>query len=198
MCNIISDEMNLKFRISSPEQSEKLQKVLFSLGYKWCDNSKECYETDAPFLYTDEDKIISWCNNVEYFNSHSNKELNTDEFIAQHTKKEENMNKRHKWADVIIAAANGEDVQWYSDGWVDYTGKEAMLRFAWYECEEYRIKPKQVEKWLFAYLKADKLAYDVRVSSLYFDSEEAFRERYDTTKFQWVERIDASRIVVDE
>lgn len=54
------------------------------------------------------------------------------------------MNKPHKWADVIKAAADGKEVQWYSDDkadWVTKPGHDAIAYWYWSGCQEYRIKP---------------------------------------------------------
>lgn len=41
---------NMKFKVESPEQSEKIQKALFELGYKWPAGGVRCMYTDAPYL----------------------------------------------------------------------------------------------------------------------------------------------------
>lgn len=54
--------------------------------------------------------------------------------------------KMHKHRDLIIAWANGAEIEWRSpldEGgftpWIEFSGKQA-----WYEHREYRIKPKPV------------------------------------------------------
>ena len=61
------------------------------------------------------------------------------------------MNKRHKHADVIIAWANGEEIEykWHGE-WHDWDDNSTP---SFYEECEYRIKPKRVKKegWVNVY-----------------------------------------------
>jgi len=61
---------------------------------------------------------------------------------------EEMMGTKHKHADVIIAWANGEEIQYELKGsWMDINDPD------WYETINYRIKPKRVKKegWVNVY-----------------------------------------------
>lgn len=89
----------MKFRISSPEQSERLQKVLFKLNIGWCgDPSTGVEKTDAMFLFVDSKFIAYEMNDIDYFDSHDNKEKNTEKFIAKHSG--EKKVKKSKWQSV--------------------------------------------------------------------------------------------------
>jgi hypothetical protein len=55
------------------------------------------------------------------------------------------MSQRHKHADVIIAWANGEEIEWRSENsrnWFPINWSNP----SWNDCVEYRIKPKRVKK----------------------------------------------------
>lgn len=43
----------MKFRVESPEHSEKIQKVLFDMGYSW-------YATDNKVKHTKEDVLVTY------------------------------------------------------------------------------------------------------------------------------------------
>jgi hypothetical protein len=51
--------MNYKIRIKSPEHSEKVQKHLFSLGYRWDGCDQLIKNTDKPFLVF-QGKYLYW------------------------------------------------------------------------------------------------------------------------------------------
>ena len=57
----------MKFRVESPEHSEKIQKKLFEMGYKWHDCPILRF-LDDPFLFTDE-VHMGWHDDPEYFES---------------------------------------------------------------------------------------------------------------------------------
>lgn len=42
----------MKFRVESPEHSEKIQRALFCQGYRWLTNPLTLQHTDATFLHT--------------------------------------------------------------------------------------------------------------------------------------------------
>ena len=75
---------NMKFRISSPEQSERLQRVLFSLGYGFNIRNKQIKYTDADHLFCYENGSIT-VSYGDYGFGHDNTEQNTEEFIAKHS-----------------------------------------------------------------------------------------------------------------
>lgn len=145
----------LKFRIANEDQSKQLQEVLFQLGYKWWRSKLVPQHTDKPFLYTSADGDISYSgcripSDDIFFKSNDRTEQNTEEFIKMHTKP---VVKKHKWYDVIVAAAEGRTVQLRSEGgkWSDYEGSMAIARLSWLDGFEYRVKPEPVEVWQWAY-----------------------------------------------
>lgn len=75
---------NLKFRIANAEQSERLQNVLCSLGYKWFNGSDVQY-TDREFLYTSANGLISFGTYRDTFDTHNSEEQDAEAFIAEHT-----------------------------------------------------------------------------------------------------------------
>lgn len=79
---------DMKFKVSSPEQSERLQNCLFELGLKWGSGDTSVLFTNSLFIYA-----ISGCilqsNELEFFEDHNSKEMDTEEFIKEHTKQDE-------------------------------------------------------------------------------------------------------------
>ena len=94
------------------------------------------------------------------------------------------MGTKHKHRDVIIAWANGEDVQWkpYSEAeWIDLTCDDPSF----HEYYDFRIKPKRVKKegWLNVYglgsayvwptkEEADRKSNEIRVACIRIEWEE--------------------------
>lgn len=76
---------NLKFRIADESQSERLQNVLFSLGYRWA-GGDVVQLTDKEFIYTDRQNRITWTDECDkgYFLRHQNEEQDAEAFIAAH------------------------------------------------------------------------------------------------------------------
>ncbi len=73
---------NMKFRVENPKQSEKLQKKLFELGYEWKSNGKIVQNITACYIFTDKEGNMTYFNGgKEFFNTHPNKEVNTEKFI---------------------------------------------------------------------------------------------------------------------
>ena len=98
-------------------------------------------------------------------------------------------NKRHKHADLIIAWANGAVIQYKLGAgvWEDSVNNAP----SWALTGVYRIKPKPpVKKYHFAYLAQSAGAPCVTFQM--YENEQQMRADYGETRFQWVERIDAS------
>ena len=53
----MSEFKNMKFRVSSEEESEIIQKLLFEMGYRWR-SGRQSLIKGAPFLYTNYDGYI--------------------------------------------------------------------------------------------------------------------------------------------
>lgn len=104
--------------------------------------------------------------------------------------------KRHRWADVIIAAANGNVVQYSENGkdWRDYSGERALERFSWSgDC--YRVKPKIVRKYCYAYEAKNGLRC---VTPPHYLNDEDFIDRNYVDKIVWFQRLDNSCVEVEE
>ena len=96
------------------------------------------------------------------------------------------MGTRHKHADVIIAWANGEEIEVMftpSEGWVD-TSKPK-----WHEQFEYRIKPKRVKKEGWVNVYPDKYEnYEVRYHrTQYAADRHATPGRITCIRIEWQE-----------
>lgn len=59
----------MKFRVESPEHSEKIQKKLFKMGYKWRGGPILLNLHTPFFLFASENSELGWSNNPEYFES---------------------------------------------------------------------------------------------------------------------------------
>lgn len=88
----MADLRNMKFRVSSPAQSEALQSVLFSLGYKWLVPFEGAYQdaSDWPAIFTGIDGAITM-GTEECFKVVNKVEQDTEAFIERHTANEDNM-----------------------------------------------------------------------------------------------------------
>ncbi|HBP27908.1 MAG TPA: hypothetical protein DD666_00650 [Advenella kashmirensis] len=56
--------------------------------------------------------------------------------------------KPHKWADVIIAWANGDEIQFQGirgGGWLDYSNTPTIVPAFYDECLRWRIKPRTIK-----------------------------------------------------
>jgi len=96
------------------------------------------------------------------------------------------MGTRHKHAEVIIAWANGEEIEVMftpSEGWVD-TSKPK-----WHEQFEYRIKPKRVKKEGWVNVYPDKYEnYEVRYHrTQYAADRHATPGRITCIRIEWEE-----------
>lgn len=76
---------DMKFRITSPEQSAAIQEKLFSLGYAWAGVYSERYVrfTDKPFLYFNRGMVQCSGGGDAYFNAEPHQEcvLEGGEFV---------------------------------------------------------------------------------------------------------------------
>lgn len=69
---------NMKFRIENPEQSVALQEKLFSMGYKWDDDSTDIM-CEGKFLFTSSGGNITYCDFAETYEAlqYSEQEITT-------------------------------------------------------------------------------------------------------------------------
>lgn len=80
----------MKFKVASRDQSVRLQKVLFNLGYEWFQRGKFCSYTDKLYIYVDNKGMLLYSdkNSHNFFESWKGQEYNTEEFIAKHSQPE--------------------------------------------------------------------------------------------------------------
>lgn len=86
-----------KFKVASPEQSERLQKVLFEMGYSWTRGSKEPRNTEFPHIFADANGSIKWTGITGGFSEYCNEECDTEEFIAAGGDVSVKKDKKSKW-----------------------------------------------------------------------------------------------------
>lgn len=96
------------------------------------------------------------------------------------------MTTRHKHADLIIAWANGAEIEYYHKNFKSWNPANAPV---WREDIEYRIKPKPLIK---KYQWACNSSAVCFVTNGYYADEQALRLAYGCTNFIWVQRIDPS------
>jgi hypothetical protein len=69
----------MKFRVESPEHSEKIQKKLFEMGYKWYGEDDTALDFQSePFLFTEpDDGTIGWASSADegFFIKDPNQEM---------------------------------------------------------------------------------------------------------------------------
>lgn len=102
---------------------------------------------------------------------------------------------RHVHADLIIAWANGAEIEWSprdANTWKPLPRENV----GWHWFTDYRLKPKPpVKKYLYAFQRATGMP---KVSAMYFENDaEAIEylesyEGFSHTSIRWVQRIDAS------
>lgn len=75
----------MKFKISSEEQSKRLQEVLFKLGYSWGGYREFKYITLAYlFAHSNGDLRHASCGASATFEMSDNEDMDTEEFIKKH------------------------------------------------------------------------------------------------------------------
>jgi hypothetical protein len=100
---------------------------------------------------------------------------------------------RHKHADLIIAWANGETIEFFDtlqESWKDI-GPYSPL---WDPDSEYRIKPNLVEKWRWVYEKNG----NVYISKDWYSERHVNTVNQFLSESRYIQKIDSSRIVVEE
>lgn len=189
----MSEFKSLKFRIANPDQSVRLQEVLFKLGYKWYNSGHVPRNTFAPCIFAESNGEIAYNNDVGGFAEYSDIEHNTEKFIACHNGKPALV--KHKWHDVIVAAAEGRVVQRQNGNgtWIDYQGPIALARLCWNEGEEYRIKPEMVEAWAWTYQKPNGSIY---TTEFVYETEDDAREHLGT--IDWIVKLEPTKKLVEK
>ena len=78
----VINENTRGFKIKvNPEESEELQKFLFSIGICWADGRKVIDFKELPYLYIYFNKQITHGYETEYFKEHKNKEITLKEIF---------------------------------------------------------------------------------------------------------------------
>ena len=98
------------------------------------------------------------------------------------------MNNTHKHRDVIIAWANGEEIQFkWHDEWHDWDERDSP---AFYEESEYRIKPKRVKKegWVNVY-PGNFLCYFYNKKHADASNEIEKHKRVACIRIEWEEEV---------
>jgi len=65
----------------TPEESEKVQKKAFALGYSWGCGDKNVSLEEGSYLYILSDKTIGWGDTEEFFRRHEGDELTPQQFL---------------------------------------------------------------------------------------------------------------------
>lgn len=63
-------------------RSREIQEKLFSLGYEWRAGYAVVDYTNEPFLYIDEDMLLTNDNDMTYFSNNENREITAEEILA--------------------------------------------------------------------------------------------------------------------
>ncbi len=115
---------NMKFRVSSPEQSEALQMKLFEMGYSWVASGINIKYTDAEAIFTEDTGSLTH-DNLFVFKASPYTEMNTEEFInSGQPVKETGMTLREQLQQKVIAAWEKKvsDAADNGDDHLDFTG----------------------------------------------------------------------------
>ena len=178
----------MKFKVTSPEQSKRLQEVLFKLGYSWA-GEKVVKRSNAPYLYTDPDEDILWSNHAAYFDTNHRTEQDTEQFIAEHSKENNMMPHVHK--DLIIAWANGATIEYYDNrNWF------VIPNPRWASYTKYRIKPESVEMWRWCFGFKDESVY--LTEDHYATEETAINEESRIYKPVWAVKLEPTEKLVEQ
>lgn len=85
-CNMTKEEIkkfldNTKVYVNG--KSEEIQKKLFSFGYNWLENNNyEILFPEKPFLFINDDGIITHSENMNYFNNHKYTEITAEQILS--------------------------------------------------------------------------------------------------------------------
>lgn len=71
---------NIKVYVNG--KSKEVQEKLFSFDCCWGDKEKEVRRIDKPFLFLDENKKITWGDNMEYFTENPKREIFVDDLLS--------------------------------------------------------------------------------------------------------------------
>lgn len=174
----------MKFSVSSQEQSKQLQEVLFKIGYKWQgDFSQKVQLTDKKFIYAAKGGDLTWGMQPSFFADMEKKEVDTNKFITEHNEMIPHVHK-----DLIIAWANGAKIQQSCDGeWHDIENPR------WTPFTQYRIKPEPVEMWKWCIVFADGHAMLINE---YHATEESVKKCV-TVAPVWVIKLEPTKKLIE-
>lgn len=106
---------------------------------------------------------------------------------------------KHKHADVMTIWLQdmSTKIQFrnaFSIGWEDCFSEEGP---SWRNDTEYRIKPQPVEMWQFAYKIKNHIYTNCTI--YHYESSEAFAaQSEDPVEFEWIQKLDYTKIVREE
>jgi hypothetical protein len=141
----------MKFKVDSVSQSERLQRVLFSLGYKWYVSTEQTTLISHLFpvimTYESGDMVRCTLGGYDWYINHT--AYSTESFIAQHlrqgssehTNKQESKMKPHKHAELIKKWADGVEIEFQFQGTKTWCVAESPN---WVNDTVYRVKPSRV------------------------------------------------------
>ena len=66
---------NIKIRVKSPEESELVQKFLFTKGCSWPTSEQEVLYVQQPHLFVNSSQHLSWGDDDRYFDKHNYREV---------------------------------------------------------------------------------------------------------------------------
>ena len=78
----MQDKRVINIKIYVDGKSEEIQKKLFKMGCRWAVSGRMVCYADSPFLYVDEDGMISAGNKMNNFVSKEYREVKADEILA--------------------------------------------------------------------------------------------------------------------
>ena len=65
----------MKFRVNNPAHSERVQRILFDMGYEWMIGGKDINHADRPYLYAEWDGDILSGSSESDFREDPNTEI---------------------------------------------------------------------------------------------------------------------------
>ena len=63
-------------------KSKEIQEKLFSFGFSWGNTGKNVFGKGKPFLFFNENKEITWGEDMNYFKEHKNREITAEEILS--------------------------------------------------------------------------------------------------------------------
>ena len=76
-----SDKFLADTKVYVNGKSKEIQEMLFSFGFSWLINVQVSH-TEEPFLYLDEDKKITWGNDMKKFTTNKYREITAEQILS--------------------------------------------------------------------------------------------------------------------